>query len=72
VCDVSEHPPKPRLALAIGIVGHRPNRLPADRMKLDKISNEIGNVLEAIAREAAAARVHYSEYSPMKCHSFRS
>ena len=31
-------------------------------MKLDKITNEIGDVLKAIAREAAAARVHYSEY----------
>jgi hypothetical protein len=25
-----EHPPKPRFALSVGIVGHRPNRLPGD------------------------------------------
>ena len=60
--DMSEHPPKPRLALAIGIVGHRPNRLPADGTKLDKIANAIGNVLDAIAREATTAHAHYSAY----------
>src|SRR5205085_5336761 len=59
---MSEHPPKPRLALAIGIVGHRANRLPADRMKLDKITKAIGNVLDAIAREATTAHAHYSAY----------
>ena len=59
---MSEHPPKPRLALAIGVVGHRPNRLPADRTKLDQVAKAIGNVLDAIAREAATARVHYSEF----------
>jgi hypothetical protein len=59
---MSEHPPKPRLALAIGVVGHRPNRLPADGTKLDKITQAIGNVLDAIAGEAATARARYSEF----------
>jgi hypothetical protein len=52
---MSERPPKPRLSLAVGIVGHRPNRLPAERRKLDNITQAIGNVLDAIAHETTAA-----------------
>ncbi|MGH6674166.1 MAG: hypothetical protein ACRECV_19640 [Xanthobacteraceae bacterium] len=56
---MSKHPPRPRLALAVGVVGHRPNRLPAEQAKFDAIAREIEAVLEAIGREAAAALVRY-------------
>ena len=56
------HPPRPRLALAVGIIGHRPNRLPSEQTKLDAIANEIVAALAAIGREAAAAHSTYAEY----------
>jgi hypothetical protein len=59
---MSERPPKPRLSLAVGIVGHRPNRLPAERRKLDNITQAIGNVLDAIAHETTAAGARYRAY----------
>ncbi len=49
------HPPQPGLALAVGIVGHRPNRLPVEPTKLTSIADEIAAVLAAIGRRAAAA-----------------
>src|SRR5712671_3205066 len=59
---MSERPPKPRLALAIGIVGHRLNRLSADKSKLQKISNSVEDVLDRVAHEAVAARAKYSSF----------
>ena len=44
---VRDHPPKPPLALSVGIVGHRPNRLPEAARA--KIAADIGAVLDAIA-----------------------
>jgi hypothetical protein len=56
------HPPRPRFALAVGIIGHQPNRLPSEQSKLDAISAEIAAVLGAIGREAVAAHAKYAEY----------
>ncbi len=44
-------PPRPRLAFRVGIVGHRPNRLPADHAPL---ARHLRAVLEAV-KEAAEA-----------------
>lgn len=60
--SMSKFPPRPRLALTIGIVGHRPNRLPAQQEKRDTITAEITAVLGAIAREAADAHKYYKQY----------
>lgn len=59
---MNQHPPRPRLALAVGIIGHRPNRLPSEQTKLDAIAAEIATVLDAVARETAAAHSAYHEY----------
>ncbi|WP_051045316.1 hypothetical protein [Tistrella mobilis] len=40
------HPPKPRLALSVGVTGHRPNRLPASGVH--RISAEVADVLRQI------------------------
>jgi hypothetical protein len=56
------HPPRPRLALAVGIIGHRLNRLPSEQTKLATIANEIAAALAAIGREVAAAHSVYAEY----------
>jgi hypothetical protein len=49
----SNHPPKPHFALAIGIVGHKPDRLPEkSNEKYDKVETEVLHVLKEIKREA--------------------
>jgi hypothetical protein len=58
----SSSPPRPRLALAVGIVGHRPNRLPDDPAKLASIAKEIGIVLDAIGRQANTLKDRYRAY----------
>jgi hypothetical protein len=50
------HPPKPRLALSVGIVGHRPNRLPADAEALVKLEREVADVLEMVAAAVRKAQ----------------
>jgi len=59
---MERYPPRPHLALAVGVIGHRPNRLPAEREKLTAITSEIAAVLAAIGREAVAAHNKYAEY----------
>jgi hypothetical protein len=59
---MEKHPPRPRLALAVGVIGHRPNRLPAEQVKLTAIASEVTAVLTAIGREAVAAHNKYAEY----------
>lgn len=48
------HPPKPRLALSIGITGHRLNRLPASA--IPRIAAEVADVLRQI--QATITRMH--------------
>src|SRR5437762_1785301 len=53
-----DHPPKPRLALAIGVIGHRPNRLPeSGRVAVDR---DIDQFLTAVTEAARAAHAKYS------------
>ncbi|MES2293202.1 MAG: hypothetical protein V4527_07900 [Pseudomonadota bacterium] len=56
------HPPKPNFALAVGIIGHRPNRLPQGAEAW--LNAEIASLLTAI-REAglAASRRHAGYFS---------
>ncbi|HWE05340.1 MAG TPA: hypothetical protein VG274_01445 [Rhizomicrobium sp.] len=60
------HPPKPRFALSVGIIGHRPNRLPEEMCP--RIGREIAETLAAIRVEAFAAHARhadcFSEFAP--------
>ena len=66
----SRHPPKPRLVLSVGIVGHRPKDLakasddpaepsPEDRLK--KITADVTEALAAIKAAAIKARSTYDD-----------
>lgn len=59
---LGDHPPKPRLALTVGVIGHRPNRLPKDSEALGKLSNAIKSALEAVAKAATAAYCEHKKY----------
>jgi hypothetical protein len=53
----SQHPPKPRLALAVGVIGHRPNRLPGSgRAAVDR---DIEQFLSAVVDAVGTARAKY-------------
>ena len=54
---MSHHPPKPPLALSVGIIGHRPNRLPEAAKA--KVAADIDAVLDGIA---AAMRKALADY----------
>jgi hypothetical protein len=66
---VSRHPPKPRLALAVGVIGHRPNRLP--EAVRGTVAAQIGAVMDAIALAAGAAQAdaadaeYYTAQAPL-------
>ena len=53
------HPPKPVLALCVGVIGHRPNRLP-DAAR-EKVIAEISKVLGMVAREMRSAFQRHSD-----------
>ena len=57
---MTEHPPKPRLALTIGVIGHRPNRLP--QAQEARLKSEIAKVLDEIAAGADAAHKTYAAF----------
>ena len=57
-----DHPPKPKFALTVGIIGHRPNRLPAKKADLDALSTNIEAALQAVAESARAAHARYDAY----------
>ncbi len=58
-----EHPPKPRFSLSVGIIGHRPNRLPSEA--LAKIAAQMELALRTIGDAAGAARQQYADcFSP--------
>lgn len=66
--SVSEHPPKPRLAFRVGVVGHRPNRLEnSDRTLLSSTISEILNeVKEAVGQFPTASIAQpYSNEEPL-------
>jgi hypothetical protein len=60
------HPPKPRFALSVGIIGHRPNRLPEDSRS--RIAREIAETLASIRTETLATHARhadcFSEFAP--------
>lgn len=53
-------PPKPRLSLAVGIIGHRPNRLP--EAARDKVATDVANVLEQLSAETKIAYGTYNGF----------
>ncbi len=55
---MNHHPPKPPVALAVGIVGHRPNRLPPEAR--DRVAADIAAVIDGIA---AAMRRALDDYA---------
>ncbi len=57
---MTHHPPKPPLALSVGIIGHRPNRLP--QAARDTVAADIDAVLAAIT---TAMRKAHADYSPV-------
>jgi len=64
-----KNPPKPRFALSIGVVGHKPDRIAKDPETLAKrkaaIRAKVDEVLAAIARTAEAVRKrHQDVFSP--------
>lgn len=54
-----DHPPKPRLALSVGVIGHRPNRLPKDQPGLTAIRAEADQTLHMLAVAACGALVRH-------------
>lgn len=61
----SQHPPKPRLGLTVGIIGHRPDRLPDDSGKMTVVENAVANVLEKIY---SALRIAHDKYADRADH----
>jgi hypothetical protein len=60
---MTDHPPRPRFALKIGIVGHRPDDLPKD--SAEPLVKAIGEVLDAIVHESRdALQRHAQWFSP--------
>jgi hypothetical protein len=57
---VSTHPPKPRLALTVAVIGHRPNRLAPDA--LDAVNAAINEVLQAVDEAVRSARERYAGF----------
>src|SRR5439155_26202981 len=60
-----QYPPKPRLALAVGVIGHRPNRLPDDSAKIATIGCAVADVLDKIY---SALRITHDKYAESPGH----
>jgi hypothetical protein len=56
---MSVHRPKPLFALSVGVIGHRPNRLP-DAAR-ERVTAEVAQVLEMIAREVRSAFARHAD-----------
>jgi hypothetical protein len=54
------HPPKPTLALAIGVIGHRPDRLP--QTAISKIEADVSDVFKAVSTQVESARIDNEEF----------
>ena len=57
---VASHPPKPRIALSIGVVGHRPNRLPEGGQ--ESVVREIDLVLDHVLGAVASAYGRHEDF----------
>jgi hypothetical protein len=57
------HPLKPKLALAVGVIGHRPDRLP--QTARDKVESDVATVLKIVSEGVQAAHARYQDvFSP--------
>jgi hypothetical protein len=54
------HPPRPRLTLTIGVIGHRPNRLPS--ADLARIEAEVDRVIRLIVHEVGVVKERYADF----------
>ena len=54
------HPPRPRLTLSIGVIGHRPYRLPP--AELARIEAEVERVISLIVHEVGVVKERYAEF----------
>jgi hypothetical protein len=54
------YPPRPRLTLSVGVIGHRPNRLPPDR--IGQIEAEVERVIDLVAHEVDVVHQRYRNY----------
>lgn len=62
---MTAHPPKPRLALTVGVIGHRPNRLPKDQSRLAALRVQIDQVLDMISMATCRALIaHHETFAP--------
>jgi hypothetical protein len=55
-----DHPPKPRLTLSIGVIGHRPYRLPS--AKLGLIEAEVERVISLVSHEVGVVHRRYEQF----------
>ncbi len=63
----SKSPPKARLAFRVGVVGHRPNRLPQDEARQLQLRTILGDILENVGAAVEAFKrqaVQSSLYAP--------
>ncbi|MCC6887009.1 MAG: hypothetical protein IT536_00510 [Hyphomicrobiales bacterium] len=60
---MSDHPPKPRLTLRVGVTGHRPNKLrPPDVARIERqIRDTIGAIEAVVARAYEANKTVYAD-----------
>jgi hypothetical protein len=67
----SATPPRADLAFRVGIIGHRPNRLPKDKAVLDTLRTLLRSMLEEVKAEVSdysgtrAAKILYSDKPPV-------
>jgi len=60
---MTQGPPKPRFSLTVGIIGHRPNRLPLD--VVEQVTAQMATALQAISKSATDGQRRYADcFSP--------
>jgi hypothetical protein len=57
---MTNHPPKPQLALAVGVIGHRLNRLP--EAARERVASEIARVLGVLKQKVEESQPGYQEF----------
>jgi hypothetical protein len=61
-CDPYKNPPKPPFALSVGVIGHKPDRLPKDTATYGIVEAAVLHVLSEIRREARLVCDSYPEF----------
>lgn len=59
----ADGPPRARLAFRVGIIGHRPNRLPTDRERLESLRRTIQTILSDVRETLLSAGPEASLYN---------